>query len=194
MTNHHQEIEHSFNDAYSDDEAMFGEPYQELQDYFTKLTPKGKVLDLWCGQGRDALFLASVGYKVTAVDSSSVGIKQMLMQAEDQGLKITDIATDILNMSLDEKFNVILFDMVLHGFEKEHQAKLLQKYSKNLDDGGFFCVVFPDDMNTAHFMTILNTSSKKWKLKDEIVVNDIPQVGDEVIDFTFVMQCIQHSC
>ena len=118
-------------------------------------------------------------------------IISMLKQAESQNFKITGIAGDILNLPLEEKFDVILFDMVLHGFEESQQAELLQKYVKNLNPDGLLCIVFPDDIDTGHFIKMLNTKSQKWIMKDEIVIKDIPQVGEEVIDFTFVMQCIQ---
>ena len=46
----------------------FGEPYPELLSFFSKYKPKGHVLDLGCGQGRDAIAMARMGYKVTGVD------------------------------------------------------------------------------------------------------------------------------
>jgi len=39
-----------------------------------ELAPPGRALDLACGYGRNALYLASLGWQVTAVDSSPVAI------------------------------------------------------------------------------------------------------------------------
>jgi len=58
----------SFDDAYDEKPELFGHPYKELQDYFNNCSVKGDLLDLGCGQGRDSLYLASIGYNVTAVD------------------------------------------------------------------------------------------------------------------------------
>ena len=191
MSDCHPETELSFDDTYKDTKDMFGKPCKELQDYFTNRTSKGAVLDLGCGQGRDALFLALVGYNVTAVDSSKVGVAQMLDKANEQNLKIHGLVGDILDIHIEEKFDVILFDMVLHAFETPKQTELLQKYSNNASKDGFMCIVFPDDMATGDFMEILDTLPRRWVLRDEIVIRDIPKLNDEEIDFTFMMMCAQ---
>ena len=75
-----------------------------MQDYFSRYPVKGALLDLGCGQGRDSIFLASVGYQVTKVDSSKIGVKQMMGKAQSQGLNIDGIVSDadLCNCSLTE--------------------------------------------------------------------------------------------
>ena len=51
--------------------------------------PTAIVLDLECGQGRDANVFASQGMTFTGVDTSPTGIDQMMAFAEANGLKIT---------------------------------------------------------------------------------------------------------
>jgi SAM-dependent methyltransferase len=46
-----------------------------------ELLPPGRALDLACGSGRNALFLASLGWQVTAVDRSAVGIRLLRERA-----------------------------------------------------------------------------------------------------------------
>ena len=190
MGNNHQESD-SFDNTYTEKPGMFGHPYKELQDYFNGYPSKGTLLDLGCGQGRDSIFLASIGYQVTAVDSSEVGVKQMMSQAQSQGVKIDGIVADVQNFKLEEKFDVVLFDMLLHAFEEPQQVELLKKFADTLTQKGILCLVFPDDMKTDHFMKILNSLPHKWELKDEIVIRDIPKIDDETIDFTFIMISIQ---
>jgi len=81
MENNQGESE-SFDGTYDEKPEMFGHPYKELQHYFNNCPITGDLLDLGSGQGRDSLFLASIGYNVTAVDSSRVGIQQMLNKAQ----------------------------------------------------------------------------------------------------------------
>ena len=50
--------------------------------------PKGKVLSLGEGEGRNAVFLAKQGYSVTAVDPSSVGLNKAQILAKKMELKL----------------------------------------------------------------------------------------------------------
>ncbi len=66
---------------------LFGEPYPELIDFFRTYPKRGRLLDLGSGQGRDAIPLAHLGYNVTAIDKSKVGVKQMILKSQKEGLK-----------------------------------------------------------------------------------------------------------
>jgi tellurite methyltransferase len=46
----------------------------------------GLALDVACGAGRHALFLAERGWHVVAVDGSSVGVERMMAEAERRGV------------------------------------------------------------------------------------------------------------
>jgi len=190
MEKNHEEY-NSFDNTYDENPEMFGHPYKELQDYFNKRTRRGILLDLGCGQGRDSIFLASLGYQVTAVDSSKVGINQMIKKAQTMGLEIDGIVNDIQNLKLQRKFDVILFDMLLHGFEDSTQLELLGKYSNYLNQDGILCIVYPDDFRVDHFMKMLKSFRTSWNLLDEITINDIPKIEGETIDYKFKMMIAQ---
>jgi 2-polyprenyl-3-methyl-5-hydroxy-6-metoxy-1,4-benzoquinol methylase len=177
----------SFDETYNKEEEFFGHPYQELQNFFQKYPIKGKLLDLGSGQGRDSIFLASIGYKVTAIDNSKVGVSQMQTKAKEKNLNIRAIAEDVLKVKLEEKFNIILMDMLLHTFTKDKQRETLKKFIKNLEVNGVFCIVFPDDINSGYFMELLNSLSNNWKLKEKIIIKDVPKISDRDSDFSFKM-------
>ncbi len=57
--------------------------------------PRGTVLDVACGDGRNALVLAELGFEVTAVDLSDVGLARLQCFAEDRALTVTTHAMDL---------------------------------------------------------------------------------------------------
>jgi len=57
--------------------------------------PPGPVLDLGCGEGRNAVFLAERGYAVTAVDQSAAGLRKAERLAADRGVNITTVQSDL---------------------------------------------------------------------------------------------------
>jgi tellurite methyltransferase len=71
----------------------------------------GRALDLACGTGRNALFLAEKGYDVTAIDISPRAIKLAEQLAREKGLKISWIVADLDNYAIQG-----LYDLVVISF------------------------------------------------------------------------------
>jgi tellurite methyltransferase len=55
------------------------------------LLPPGRALDLACGRGRNALYLAALGWKVTAVDSNPTAIAALRSAAPSVDVRIADL-------------------------------------------------------------------------------------------------------
>lgn len=84
-----------WDERYAEGEYAYGkQPNDFLVENF-KVIPKGKVLSLAEGEGRNAVFLAQQGYDVTAVDGSSVGLEKAQKLAQEKGVKITTIQADL---------------------------------------------------------------------------------------------------
>jgi SAM-dependent methyltransferase len=77
-----------------------GNPNPVLVAEVTGLTP-GTALDVGCGEGADALWLADRGWKVTGVDISSVALKRAAAQGESQGLAVEWRRLDLLAEPLE---------------------------------------------------------------------------------------------
>jgi SAM-dependent methyltransferase len=58
-------------------------------------TPKGRALDLACGEGRNAIWLAEQGWTVTAVDFSDVAIERARKLAERRGIDVEWLCADL---------------------------------------------------------------------------------------------------
>jgi SAM-dependent methyltransferase len=70
--------------------------------------PVGKSLDLACGEGRNAIWLASQGWHSTAVDFSAVGLEKGQAIAENEGLTVNWVLSDVLTYHPDERFDLII--------------------------------------------------------------------------------------
>lgn len=105
----------------------FGEPYPELISFFRNFPVRGKLLDLGCGQGRNAIPLAQFGYNVTGIDSSKIGINQMLKL--DNRLELLGIVGNIYEVDNFYDYEFILLDSMFHFHKKDiaRETKLVKK-------------------------------------------------------------------
>lgn len=91
-----------WDERYSGQEYAYGtKPNQFLEENVHHI-PKGKILSLAEGEGRNAVFLAKQGYTVTAIDGSIVGLNKAQKLAEENGVVIECIHTDLADYDLGE--------------------------------------------------------------------------------------------
>lgn len=67
-----------------------------------RLLPKGRVLDLAMGSGRNAIHLAKMGFEVEGVDISAEAVSSALKSAERAGVKVKAKVADLENPSQSE--------------------------------------------------------------------------------------------
>lgn len=85
------------------DQRWSGRPNQRLVEVAGDL-PLGRALDLGCGEGGDAVWLAKQGWAVTAVDVSPTALGRLSAQAEAEGVAdridtvLMDLATEFPDM------------------------------------------------------------------------------------------------
>lgn len=144
-------------DKYYQTENLFGEPYPELISFFTESPEKGKLLDLGCGQGRDAIALARLGYEVIGIDNSKVGIDQMNQVAKSEKLNLTGQTGDIYAFEDFAQFDFILLDSMLHFAkrDKKKEVGLIQNIALKAQAG---CMVVVCIQDTGSKVQILNNA------------------------------------
>ena len=117
------------------------------------LAGKGKALDIAMGEGRNAIYLAGLGYDVLGIDISEIAICNANTYAEEKNLKIKTIAADLDDYQFkDSKFNLILCFNFLN-------RKLFSKIRRALIPGGF---LFYETFNIDHIK--YNDFRKEWVL------------------------------
>ncbi|WP_052444352.1 bifunctional 2-polyprenyl-6-hydroxyphenol methylase/3-demethylubiquinol 3-O-methyltransferase UbiG [Flammeovirga sp. OC4] len=124
-------------DAFYRSQGAFGAPYPELVDFLKQIQPKKSLLDLGAGQGRDAITAQQLGFEVTAVDISKEGIQQI------QANGIRGIVDDIFNYTLDQNYQVILLDAVIHcqPEDQEEEKKLFKAIEEHLHQEGYLLLL-----------------------------------------------------
>lgn len=84
-------------------------------DRLTSWYPQGRVLDLACGRGRNAIFLAQAGFDVDAIDISDVGITHAQQRAEEAGASVKWRTADLDDAKLEPvAYDVIVVIRYLH--------------------------------------------------------------------------------
>ena len=126
---------------YYKDTNYFGNPYIGLRSFFKKHKPKGKVLDLGCGQGRDSIYISKCGYEVVGLDTSKVGINQLNIIAKKDGLPLKGIVEDAYTFPITNDFDIVLLDSMFHFYKNdiEKESELIIKIAEELKTGGIIC-------------------------------------------------------
>jgi tellurite methyltransferase len=95
-----------------------------------------KLLDIGCGEGRNAIFFARNGYEVTAFDSAMAGVENTKRNADQAGVQVNVFKADINEYRLEEKFDVIFSIGALHYIRPELKKEILDNYRNFTNDGG----------------------------------------------------------
>lgn len=105
-------------------------PTELLAEWLPKL-PRGRALDVACGAGRNALYLAERGYTVDAVDISSVALDRARTSARERGLSVNWMEMDLeATLPTDSHYDLIVMVRYTH-------PTLVAELVGLLKDGGY---------------------------------------------------------
>ncbi len=126
-----------WNERYDTKDYIYGEePNAFLAANFQKI-PKGKVLCIAEGEGRNAVFLARQGYQVTAVDQSDVGLEKAKKLAAKHGVNIHCIHADLERFDLGTNQWDGIVSIFCH-VPQQLRESLHRKLTQALKRGGIF--------------------------------------------------------
>lgn len=112
-------------------------PFARRAWEFLEGTPAGTLLDVGCGDGRDSLFFAERGLRVTAVDFSESGLA-VLREADP---RIQAVLQDIRKLDFpDASFDAVYAHLSLHYFDDAVTEAIFRNIHRMLRGGGLFFV------------------------------------------------------
>lgn len=128
-----------WNEKFSLTPNLYGEdPNRYLEKELANLPP-GKILLPGEGEGRNAIFAASLQWKVTAIDQSEIAQKHALLKAKGLGLTIDYHVGDIQDFNFEqEKFDVIA--LIYFHLPISVQKEIHKKLPAHLKKGGILLI------------------------------------------------------
>jgi SAM-dependent methyltransferase len=92
-------VQREWDERYAAEERLFsGRPNTVLVEEVSELAP-GRALDVGCGEGADAIWLAARGWTVTALDVSRVALDRAAASAKSAGVDVTFVHDGIVEAS-----------------------------------------------------------------------------------------------
>ncbi len=107
----------------------------------------GRVLDVACGEGRNAIWLAQRGWDATGVDFSAVALDKARQLAHERGVSVTWVHADTTTWEPTGPFDLVLV-LYLH-LAPQHRRVVLRRMAGHLGPGGVLLVVGHDVANLA---------------------------------------------
>jgi SAM-dependent methyltransferase len=126
-----------WDERYSPAEYFYGKNPNDFLRVAAALIPKGsQVLCLAEGEGRNAVFLAELGLKVSAVDFSVVGKEKALALAASKNVSLEYIVADLNEFVFPRKYDAVI--SIWCHLPQELRKKIHQQSENGLVSSGLF--------------------------------------------------------
>lgn len=90
-----------WNQRFGEQEFAYGKEPNDFLASINFADSSGKVMCLAEGQGRNAVYLAGLGFEVTALDLSDVGLQRAHELAEERGVSIQTVVADLSTFEIE---------------------------------------------------------------------------------------------
>ncbi|GBE24108.1 cypemycin methyltransferase [bacterium BMS3Bbin02] len=134
-----------WDERYSTKEYVWAiEPNQFVKEHLGSLTP-GTAIDLGAGEGRNAVWLASLGWQVTAVDFSAVALEKGEKLAADHEVSVNFEQGDARTYQASEPVDLVVLSYL--QLPTADQTVILDHAKTWVRPGGILFVIAHDESN-----------------------------------------------
>lgn len=128
-----------YDKRYDTEEYYWGLRPNDICYDIMKILPPVKpyrVLDIGCGEGKDAVFFAKCGYDVTAFDISEQGIEKAKRLARYNETEVRFFRADLFDYRPDTEYDIIFSSGVLHVIKKAERKEFFESLKAHTTDIG----------------------------------------------------------
>jgi 2-polyprenyl-3-methyl-5-hydroxy-6-metoxy-1,4-benzoquinol methylase len=112
------------------------EPSMLIRQFYN-LAKKGKVLDLYSGEGRDAVFLAEHGFEVITLNHSQENLEKAIRLAEKNGVSVDFRNTEPLDFKMHKsRYSLIIANGIFQRIRKSDLQRFAPEIIRGLKKGG----------------------------------------------------------
>lgn len=126
-----------------------GEPEPIVQELINLLPAHSHVLDIGCGEGRNAIPLARAGMRVEGWDKCREEIATMVLRATHENLKINPVSCDMRDIRVGyDRWSAILTILCMHFLRPQEAEERLLRIRSTILPGGYHAMVALTDNGT----------------------------------------------
>jgi tellurite methyltransferase len=128
-----------YDEVYRREDYYWGVRPSAMCDRVIALLPPGRpvrLIDLGCGEGRNAVYFARQGYEVVGMDLSQPGLDKTRRLAAETGVQVVTVHADIVHYALDATYDVVFSTGALHYMPAEVREARYADYKAHTAPGG----------------------------------------------------------
>lgn len=107
---------------------------------------QGRAIDLGCGVGREAIYLAQHGFDVTGVDTSPTAIRMAELAAAREGVRVMFVVDDLTDLRhVEGKFDLLVDYGALNDLNRVQRDAYMESVFPLADEGSQFVLMCFDN-------------------------------------------------
>ncbi len=121
------------------------EPNATVTEFERLIKKPSKVLEVGCGEGQNAIYLAMQGHLVDAFDLSEHGIAKLKHRCELSNAQVNAFTADLTTYQFEQYYDVIVCFGTLHFVAKNEWKRFINNAKENTNKGGIHIMqIFTD--------------------------------------------------
>ena len=125
--------------------SFSNKPNTTITEFEHLISNQSKILEVGCGEGQNAIYLAQQGYHVDAFDLSEHGIAKLRYRCGLSDVQVNAFAADLTTYQFEQNYDMIICFGTLHFVAKNEWKRFINNAKKYTNIGGIHIIqIFTD--------------------------------------------------